>query len=123
MDYTILHTEFLSNLYFPRKTEGSLNLLYRIYIVYYSGVLSSLRFPWKTKLLWNFSLYLICVIHSGVLSKSRLSWKQSCPENLRCMEYIFAFRIFEQFALALKNRVAQIFFTVLNRYFLLFRSF
>jgi len=37
--------------------------------------------------------------------------------------YFLFFRIFEQLALALKNRVALEFFTVLNMSFLLFRIF
>jgi len=36
---------------------------------------------------------------------------------------LFTFRFFEQLAIALKNRVAMIFFTLLNMYFLLFRIF
>jgi len=39
------------------------------------------------------------------------------------LKYILSFRIFEQLALALKNRVALEFFTVLNMYFLSFRIF
>jgi len=38
------------------------------------------------------------------------------------LKYFSSFRIFEQLALALKNRVALIFFTVL-KYFLSFRIF
>jgi len=40
--------------------------------------------------------------------------KQSCPENFRCIDYTFYIQDFEQLALALKNRVALEFFTVLN---------
>jgi len=39
------------------------------------------------------------------------------------LNILFTFRIFEQLALALNNRVALEFFSVLNMYFLLFRSF
>ena len=63
------------------KQRGSLNLLYRIYIFYYSGVLSNIRLPWKTELPWNFSLYWIYVIHSGVLSNLSLPWKTELPRN------------------------------------------
>jgi len=42
MEYTF-YILILSNLRLPGKTEGSLNLLYRIYIFYYSEVLSNLR--------------------------------------------------------------------------------
>jgi len=37
--------------------------------------------------------------------------------------YFLSFRIFDQLALALKNRVALQFFTVLKMYFLSFRIF
>ena len=48
--------------------------------------------------------------------------KQSCSEIFCCMKYTFTFRIFEQLALALKNRGCTE-FTVLYVYFLLFRIF
>ena len=45
------------------------------------------------------------------------------PEIFHCIDYIlFVFRILEQLALALKNRVALKIFTVL-KYFLSFRNF
>ena len=46
-----------------------------------------------------------------------------CPEFTVLNMYFLLFRIFQQLALALKNRVALIFFTVLNMYFLSFRIF
>ena len=82
-------SEFFSNFCLPWKTEGSLNLLYRIYIFYYSGVLSNIRLPWKTELPWNFSLYWIyCTLYIQEFWATCL-WpeKQSCPEIFRCMEY------------------------------------
>jgi len=49
--------------------------------------------------------------------------RQSCPEFFHCVEYIFCHSAFlSNFVLALKNRVAQKFFTVLNILFT-FRSF
>ena len=57
------------------------------------------------------------------MSNLRLPWKQSCPEIFAVWNIVFTFRFFEQLALALKNRVALIFFTALNMYFLLFRIF
>jgi len=46
-----------------------------------------------------------------------------CSENFHCIEYIFAFRILSnELALALKNRVAQKFLTVL-KYYLSFKIF
>jgi len=53
----------------------------------------------------------------------RLSCKTVCPENFHCIKYTFlSFNIFEQLALALKNRVAPKVFTVF-KYFLSFRIF
>ena len=55
IEYTFYIQEFWATcMRLPWKTEGSLNLLYRIYIFYYSKVLSNLRLPWKTELPWNF---------------------------------------------------------------------
>ena len=91
-----LQTEFLSNLRLLWKTEGCLNLLYRIYIF-----LSFRSFE-----------------QLALALKNRVAQKFFAVWNI-----LLTFRIFEQLALALKNRVALIFFTVLNIYFLLFRIF
>jgi len=40
--------------------------------------------------------------------------KQSCPGIFHCIEIYFIIQVFELLALALKNRVALEFFTVLN---------
>jgi len=65
MEYTFDILNFWATcIRLPWKTKGSLNLLYWIYIFYYSGVLSNLRLPWKTELLRNFSLYGIYFLHS-----------------------------------------------------------
>jgi len=52
------------------------------------------------------------------------SEKQSCPKIFHCVEilYFISFMIFEQLALALKNRLCLKFFAVL-KYFLSFRIF
>ena len=51
-------------------------------IFLHSEFLSNLRLPWKTELPWNFSLYWICIFyHSGFLSNLRLTWKRSLPWN------------------------------------------
>ena len=119
---------------------------------YHSGFLSNLRFPWKTELPWNFSLYWNICYHSGFLRNLRLAWKTELPWYFHCVKHvffiiqefwvtracpektelpqkffavlniIFTFIIFEQLALALKNRGFPA-FTVPNIYFLVFRSF
>jgi len=48
---------------------------------------------------------------------------RGCPEFTVLNTYCLLFRIFEQLALALRNRVALEFFTVMNTYFLSFRIF
>ena len=54
---------------------------------------------------------------SGFLSNLRLPWKTRVyAEFLHCIEIFLSFRIFDQIALALKNRVCPE-FTVLNIYF------
>ena len=53
------------------------------------------------------------------MSNLRLPWRTVCSENFHCVEYTFTFRIFEQLALALKNRVALKFFTVLKYFFII----
>ena len=89
----------------------------------YSGFLSKLRLSWKTELPWNFLLYWIYFLHSEYLRNLSLPWKTICPEFTVLNIYFLLFRIFEQLALALKNRIALEFFTVLNMYFLSFRIF
>ena len=81
--FRILHSEFLSNLRLPWKTEGVLNWLYWMYIMYYSRFLSNLRLHWKTDLPWNFSLYWNMFYYSGYLRNLRLPWKQSLPWNFQ----------------------------------------
>ena len=83
-----LHSEFLSSLQLPWKTEGALNLLYWMYIFYYSGFLSNLRLPWKTELPWNFSLYwnIFRSFLFRIFSNLRLPWKQSLSWNFSSLE-------------------------------------
>jgi len=80
--------------------------------------------PWKQSFPWKFSLYWIYFLHSGVLGNLRLPWKTEFALNSQSWIYIFLLlRIFEQLALALKNRVALKFFTLLNMHFLSLRIF
>jgi len=59
-----------------------------------------------------------------IFEQLALALKNRVAQNIFAVwNILFTSRIFEQLALALKNRVALIFFTVLNIYFLLFRSF
>ena len=124
----------LNNLRLPEKQSlpWTFSLCWNIF--YLSGFLSKLRLPWKQSLPRNFSLYWIFFSHSGFLSNLRLTWKQSLPwkfslrwiyflpftwflSNLRLpwktecalkfftvLNIHFAFRIFKQLLLALKNR-------------------
>jgi len=111
-------------------------------IFYLSGLLRSLCLSWKNSVPWIHCIeYIFSIIQNfGQLAlalKNRVCpeifhrieiffifqdfWATfACPEKLsvpwiRCIEYvIFIIQNFEQFALALKNRVALKFFTVLN---------
>ena len=82
----LLHSEFLSNLPLPWKTECALNSLYWIYIFYHSGFIATCVCPEK-KFPWNFSLYWNIFYHSGFLSNLRL------PENRVCLEIFQAGRV------------------------------
>jgi len=73
--------------------------------------------PEKIELPWNFSLYWIYFLHLGFLTTC------ACPENsfpwkfLLYWIYFLLFRIFEQLALALKNRVCPEIFPLYGTYF------
>ena len=72
---------------------------------------------------WNCPLYWIYFLPFRIFEQFALALKHRvCPVNFHCIEYTFTFRIFEQLALALKNKVCPE-FTVLNIYFFSFRIF
>jgi len=59
-----------------------------------------------------------------IFEQLALALKNRVPlEFFTVLRILFTFRIFEQLALALKNKVALEFFTALNMYFLSFRMF
>ena len=86
-----------------RKTEFALIFLTVLNLAYFlnSGFFSNLRLP------WNFWLHWIYILHSKFLSNLRLPWKTECALKFFTVLniYFLSFRIFEQLALALKNRV------------------
>ena len=81
----------MSNLRLPWRTEFALKFVTVLKFFTIKDFWETLRFPWKRELSWKFSLHVLNII--------------------------FIFRIFEQLALALRNRVALKLFTVLNIYF------
>ena len=86
--------------------EFTLNILYWKFF-HPSGFLSSLRFPWKELALQFFTVLNIFFNIQDFWATLRLPWKTECALNSLYWIYIFlSFRIFEQLALALKNRVA-----------------
>ena len=136
--FTVRH--FWTTCTCPGKQSFPWNFsLYWLYTFYHSGFLSNLRLPWKTDLTWNFSMYW------GIFFIQDFWATYVCSQNFHCIEYTFyiqdfwatcaclekqslpwiyllnayflSFRIFEQLALALKNRVALILFTVLKYFF------
>ena len=86
-------------------------------------VLSNLRLPWKTELPWNFSLYWIYVIHSGVLSNLRLPWQTELSRNFSLHGIYSYIQNFWASSTCPEKQSCPDIFTVLNMYFLLFRSF
>jgi len=71
----------------------------------------------------NFSLYWIYFSHSGFLTTCACPENRVSPEIFHCIEYLFYHsELWSNYVLALKNRVAQKFSTVLNILFT-FRSF
>jgi len=75
------------------------------------------RFLRNLRLPWNFSLYWIYFLHSGFLTTCA-SPENSFPWNFSLYWiYFYHSRFLSNFALALNNRVAQKFFTLLNTLF------
>ena len=70
----------------------------------------------------NFRCIEYIFYYSGVLSNLRLPWKQSCPGIFHCIEYTFYIQNFWVTCACLKNRGCPE-VTVLNVYFLLFKIF
>ena len=82
-----------------------------------------MRLPWKTQGALNSQYWLYIFYHSGFLSNFVLALKNRVAlEFFTVLKYFLSFRIFEQLALAQKNRGCPE-FTVLIIYFLSFRSF
>jgi len=73
--------------------------------------------PEKQRLPWKFLLYWIYFSHSGFLSNLRLPWKTVCLEFTVLNLHFLSFRIFEQLALALKNRVCPVNFHYIENIF------
>ena len=99
-----------NNLRLPWKQSFPWNFsLYWIYLLPFR-IFEQLALALKNRVAQKFSLYWIYFLHSGVLSNLRMPWKTEGALNI----YFLLFRIFQQLALALKNRVTLEFFTVLN---------
>jgi len=104
-------------------SEYTLNTLYWKYF-HRSGFLSSLRLPWKTEFaLKCFTVLNIFFTIHEFWATLRLPWKtEFALKFFTALDILFTFRIFEQLALALKNRVCPD-FTVLNIYFFIIQDF
>ena len=96
----------LNNLRLPEKQ--SLPWTFSLYWIFFShsGFLSNLRLTWKQSLPWKFSLRWIYFLpFTWFLSNLRLPWKTECAlKFFTVLNIHFAFRIFKQLLLALKNR-------------------
>ena len=86
--------------------------------------MNNLHLTWTTEFsLKIFTVLTICFLSFRIFEQLALALKNRFYlKFLTVLKYFLSFRIFEQLALALKNRVALKFFTVL-KYFLLFRIF
>jgi len=120
--FTVLNTHFTFRIFeqlcaYPEKQSCPENFQCIEYTFYIQDFWASCACPEKQSLPWNFSLHWIYLRASCHCPE-----KQSCPEVTVLNIYFLSFRIFEQVALALKNRTALKLFTVL-KYFLSFRIF
>ena len=106
IEYTFYIQDFWATCAYPQKQRVSWSfLLYWIYFLH-SGFLSSFALALKNRVALN-SLYGIYFLHSGFLSNLRLPWKTECALSFfTVLNILFTFRIFEQLAFALKDRVA-----------------
>ena len=104
----------------PEKQSFPWNFaLYWLYTFYHSGFLSNLRLPWKTDLTWNSSLYWNIFIIQDFWATCACPEKQSVPWIHLLNAYFSSLRIFEQLALALKNRVALKIFRCFEIFFVI----
>ena len=108
-----------------RKTEFAQIFLTVLNIAYFlqSGFFSNLRLPWKTERALNFFTVLNIFLSSRIWATCACPGKQNVPWNFSLYWNInyLSFRIFEQLALALKNKVCPRIFTVL-KYFVTRRN-
>ena len=114
------HSEFWTNCACPAKQSLPRNFSRHWNIFYLSGFLRCLRLPWKQSLSWHLRCISYIFYIQDVWTTFACPEKQSVPW-IHCIcifEFtwirIFIIQNFEQFALAVKNRVALKFFTVLN---------
>jgi len=117
--------DFWATLWCPEKqsSPGIFHCMeYTFYIQNFWAI--CMRLPWKTELHWYFLLYLnMYFLSFRIFEQLALALKNRVVLKLFAVwNILFTFWIFEQLALALKNR-GFLEFTVPNIYFLLFRSF
>jgi len=116
-DYIFLSFRIFEQLALSLKNGFALEFFTVLKYFHHSGFLSNLRLPWKTELSRNVSLYGIHLLHSEFLSKLHaLALKNRVALIFfTVFEHVFlSFKMFEQLALALINRDAQKFFAVWN---------
>jgi len=109
-----LSFRILDNLRLPWKTEFAQKLFTALKYFLSFKIFEELALALKTAFVMTSALYFIYFLHSGCLSNFCLPWKTECALNSLHWICIFIIQNFEQFALALKNKVALNIFTVLN---------
>ena len=93
------------------------------YFLSFQDFWASCACPEKQSVPWIHCIEYIFSIIQDFWATCACPEKQSCHEISHCIEYIFlSFKIFEQLALVLKNKVVPKFFSVL-KYFLSLRIF
>jgi len=109
--FTVVNILFTSrifnNLRLPWKTEFPLKFFTVLNIFFIIQDFCATALALKTELPRNFSLYWVYFLHSEEFwTTCACAEKQGVPEFTVLNIYFLLFRIFEQLALALKNRVA-----------------
>ena len=101
-----LHSGFLSNLRLLWKTECVLKFFTVLNILFTFKIFEQLALALKNSVPWNFSLYWISFyIQEFWATCASLKKTELALKFFTILNILFTFRIFEQLALALKNRV------------------
>jgi len=121
IEYIFYQSGFLSNFALALKNRGCPGFIaLTMYFNITQDFWATCSFPDNQSCPGIFHCIGYIFYHSGFLSNFALALRnRGCPEFIVLNMYVLSLRIFEQSALALKNRVALEFFTVLNVFFII----